>query len=101
MRGPDYALGEEEIDDEEEEDSSGDKDVGRQGHSHIKGTGGPYDAHYQGGDSCHAEAEHHARYDEAMSSFLVDLEDGHVGCRADDEEGEEDGAYWNVDTDCG
>ena len=29
MRGPDYALGEEEIDDEEEEDSSGDKDVGR------------------------------------------------------------------------
>ena len=36
-----------------------------------------------------------------MSPFLVFLEDEHVGGSADDEEDEEDGAYWNVHIDCG
>ena len=36
-----------------------------------------------------------------MSPLLVGLEDGHVGGSANDEEDEEDGTYWDVNTDCG
>ena len=35
-----------------------------------------------------------------MSSFFVDLEDGHVGGSANDEEDEKDGRYWDIDADC-
>ena len=49
VRGPDYALGEEEVDDKEQDHSSGDEDVGRNSYSPIAGVGGPHDAH-DGGD---------------------------------------------------
>ena len=36
-----------------------------------------------------------------MTSGSVDLEDGHVGGSTKHEQKEKDGAYWDVDVDCG
>ena len=101
VRGPDYALGKEEVDDKEEQHSGGDEDVGRNRNLDIEWVDGPNDAHDHGDDSRHAEAEHHAGDDEDMTSSSVDLEYGHVGDGADEEEDEKDGAYWDIKTNCG
>ena len=74
--------------------------MGGNGYPGIIGVDGPYDAQYHGDDSGHAEAEHHGGEDELVPSGSVELEDGHVGCSADHEEDEKDGAYWDIDADC-
>ena len=58
--GSDDALGEDEVDEEEQDHSGGDEDVGRDGYPDIVGVDGPYDAQNHGDQSRHAEAEHHS-----------------------------------------
>ena len=59
MRGPNDALCEDEVDDEQQDDSRCDEDLGRDGYADVGGTSGPYDAHDTGDDAGHAETEHH------------------------------------------
>lgn len=100
MRGPDYALGKEEIDDKDKHYSCSDKDVGGNGYMDIFGVDSPYDAQSHGDNPGHAEAEQGAGDDELVSSCSVDLEDGHMGCGADHEKDEKDGTYWDIEADC-
>ena len=58
--GAQDALGEDQVDDEEDDDACGDEDLGRDGHGNVGRMRGPGEAHRAGGDARHAEAEHGA-----------------------------------------
>jgi len=92
VAGADYALGKNKICHEEEEYASGREDLGGDGDADIVLVGSPGDAHGQGDDAGHAEAEKESGEDKLVTMASVDLKDGHVGRGSADEEGEEDGA---------
>ena len=76
--GADDALGEDDVDDEEEDHPGGDKDLGGDGETDVGLVGGPSDAQDAAHDAGHAEAEEHAAHEEFVAALLVDLQDGHV-----------------------
>lgn len=89
--GAQDALGEHQVDDEEEQHAGVGEDGGGDGDGHVVRVVGPDDAHDVGADAGHGEAEEEGREDELVPAAPVALEDGHVeGCRGD-EEGDEDG----------
>ncbi|ROW05207.1 hypothetical protein VSDG_00040 [Cytospora chrysosperma] len=90
--GPDDALGEDEVDEEEEQDAGLDEDGRRDGEVDVGRVRGPGDAQGQGGDARRAEAEEEAREDELVVPPAVDLEDGHVGDGGGDVEEHQTGA---------
>lgn len=95
--GAEDALGEDEVDDEDEDDAGGDEDLRRDGDGYVGRVAGPDDAHDLGDDAGHAEAEEHAGHDEFVAAPPVRLEDEHVRDGAAEEEDEEDGADGDVD----
>ena len=97
--GADDALGEDEVDDEEEDDAGGDQDLRGDGEADVGLVGGPGDAQDAAQDAGHAEAEEHAAHEEFVVALLVDLQDCHVGDCTEDEEDEEDGADGDIDAD--
>ena len=64
------------------------------------GVDGPHNAKYRRRNSGHAEPEQHAGDEKFVSSGHVDSENRHVGCSADHEEDEKNGAYGHIKTDC-
>jgi len=92
-------LSEQNVDDEEQDYSRGNEDVGRNGYSDICRPCSPDDAHDHGSDTSHAEAEHHAGDDEFVASPLVYLKDGHMADGTDEEEEEEDCADGDIEGD--
>lgn len=96
--GSDDALGEDEVDDEEEDDACGYEDGGGDGDGHVGRITAPDDTHDAGDDTGHAEAEHHGGHDEFVTATAVDLEDGHVGNGAAEEEEKEDGGDGDIDS---
>ncbi|KAL9607141.1 MAG: hypothetical protein Q9167_007918 [Letrouitia subvulpina] len=96
MRGSDDPLGKDEVDDEEKDDACGDEDGSGDGDGSVVRITAPDDTHDTGDDAGHAEAEHHGGHDEFVASTEVDLEDGHVGDGAADEQKEEDGGDWDI-----
>ncbi len=96
-----YPLSEQKVDDEEQDHSSGNEDVGRDSYADVLRSCSPDDAHDHGGDASHAETEHHAGDVEFVASSLVDLEDRHVADGADKEEDEEDCADGEIESNGG
>lgn len=97
--GPDDALEEDEVHDVEEEDAGVGEDGGGDGDAHVGGVDGPDDAHDVGRYAGHAEAEAETREDELVAPAVVELQDGHVGGGAADEEHQEDSRDGDVEGD--
>ena len=72
------SLSEDEIDDEEYQYASCDKDHGRDGNLNVVREASPDDSHDHGDDSSHAEAEGNGAHQILVTSSFVDLEYGHV-----------------------
>lgn len=95
------ALGEDEVDDEEQEHAGLDEDGGGDGQRDVARARGPGDAEREGDDARHAEGEEHDREDELVAAPAVDLEDGHVRDGAGGVQGQQRGAYGVVQRDGG
>lgn len=90
MTGPDNPLREDEVDHKQQHHPCGNEDLRCDRNPDVHLSGRPYDAHDTGGDSSHAEPEHHAGHEKFVTAPLVQLEDSHVGDGAENEEDEED-----------
>lgn len=101
VRRSDDALGEDEINDKQEDDACCDEDLRRDGNGNVGRPGGPDDSHDAGSDAGHAETKHHSGHDEFMTAPLIQLENGHVGDGAENEEKQKDGGDWDIDMDGG
>ena len=99
--GAEDAQGEEEEDDVEDEDADVGEDAGGDGEAHIGRSGCQRESEDEGGDAGHAEAEEGPREKEFVASSAVDLEDGHVGDGADEEDDNENGANGDILVDIG
>ena len=73
VRGANDALGEDEVDDEEEDDAGGDEDLRGDGEADVGLVGCPCHAQDAAHDTGHAEAEEHAAHEEFVAALLVDL----------------------------
>lgn len=83
--GADDSLGENQVDDEEQDDAGVGKDVGGNGDAGVARVPGPDDAHDVCQDTGHAEAKRDGADDEFVASLAVDLEYRHVeDCRGDE-----------------
>lgn len=71
MRGSNDSLCENQVDDEEQNDSSSHEDLCGNGDSDVGWPSCPNDTHDAGNDASHAEAEHHCRHDEFVTSSVV------------------------------
>jgi hypothetical protein len=83
-------LSEDEVDDEEDEDTSRHKDAGSDANLDVMWKAGPNDSHDHGDDTSHAETEHESAHEEFVSLAFVDLKYCHVTGGGEDEEEEED-----------
>lgn len=101
MTGSYNPLSKKKVDNEEQDHSNCNEDVGRYRYLGTMLSKSPDDAHDHGGGAGHAETEHHAGHDEFVASSLVDLEDGHVGDGAEDEKEHEDCGNWDIEGDGG
>lgn len=97
MTRAEYALREDDVDDEDQHHPRGDEDLRGDGHGDVGRVARPGDAHDLRDDAGHAEAEEHAGHDEFVAATPVRLEDEHVRDGAAEEEEEEDGADGDVD----
>lgn len=93
------SLREYEVDEEQDQDSRVSKDLRCDGDLDIVRIASPDDAHDAGDISSHTESKHQAGHEELVAFALVCLEDEHVARRSKDEKEEENGTYWNVDSD--
>ncbi len=82
---PEDALGEEQVDDVEDQDAGVDEYGRRQREAHVALSRGPGDAQYQSSDPRHAKAEQDTRYEELVVAPLVDLQNRHICRRRADE----------------
>ena len=74
----DYALGEEEVGDEKEDDSGVDEDHGGDSYPYASRVERPGDTQRRGADPSEAESEHHSTDDEFLPSTHVELEETHM-----------------------
>jgi hypothetical protein len=86
MRCPDNSLGEDQVDDKEDEYSCRHEDLCGDGDRDIVGVARPDKTHGHCSDSRHTEAENEATHDKLLLPSKVDLENGHVGCSSHDEQ---------------
>lgn len=93
----DDSLGEDQVDDEEDKYSCVDEDLGSDSDRDIARVARPDYPHSHGGDSGHAETKDKRRHDKLLLSSQVDLENGHVGCSAQDEQSQKDGTNWIIE----
>lgn len=93
---PQNPLGEDDIDDKENNDASVGEDVGSDCDLDIVGKVAPYYPHDKGCDSCHAEAEGGTRDDEFVATLQVCLEKVHVENGACDIERQENCGDWDI-----
>lgn len=99
VRSAEDALGEDNVDDEEDHNAGGYEDLGCDGDGDVVRVLGPDQAHGAGRDTRHAETEEHAAHDEFLTTAQVDLEDGHVAYCSQKEKDQEDGCngdIWDV-----
>ena len=101
VAGSDDPLSKDQVDDEEQQDPGGDKNIGCNGDADVARIACPDYAHDLCDYPCHAETEEHAGHDEPVAASFVDLEDCHVADSGDDEEDDEDAADGYIDSDCG
>ena len=97
MRCPQYSLGKDQVDDEQQYHARRDEDAGRNSDTDILEPTGPDDAHDACGDACHAETEHQSGHDELVTAPPVELEDRHVGSGTADEKEEKHGCNGHVE----
>ena len=97
MRCPQYSLGKDQVDYEQQYHARRDEDAGRNGDPDIIEPAGPDDAHDACGDACHAETEHQPGHDELVAAPPVELEDRHMGDGTADEKEEEHGCDRHVE----
>lgn len=94
-------LGEDEVDQEQQQDTGLGKDTGGDGHLDVVRHGSPADAEAQRHDTGHAEAENDDREDELMISPTVHLKNEHVRGGSDEVDEEHHGADRDVQGDRG
>ena len=96
MRCAEDALGEDDVDDEQQHHAGGHEDRGGNREAYIGDMGSPRDSNGVRGYASHAEAKGDAGEDEFVLPSQVHLEDGHVCDGADEEEDQEHGRNWNI-----
>lgn len=96
VRCPDDPLREDQVDDEKQDHTCCDEDLCCDCYADVGLAAGPDYAHYAGGDSCHAETEHHPGHYEFVAAALVNLEDCHVRNGPKDVEEEEDSSDGDI-----
>lgn len=89
-------MGEEKVEDEEEDDAGGGEDGCRDVEGDVPGLGGPGDAEGEGDDAGEAEANEDARGEELVAPAQVAYKDCAVEEGGGEEEDDEDDADWDV-----
>ncbi|RFU31180.1 hypothetical protein B7463_g5149, partial [Scytalidium lignicola] len=101
MVSSENAKGKDEVDDDQDNDTSGSEDGGSNCQTDIVRVDCPGNSQRAGNDTTRAEAEDHARHEKLLTAALIDLKDGHVGDGTDEEENQIDTLDGNIDALCG